>query len=66
MNIANPLFTSQVRFVRTLNPQHTRTRLQSMVKQERRAVDQGPGDVLGGGQPPVGQLLGALLTSPRS
>jgi len=32
-----------------------------MVKQERRAVDQGPGDVLGGGEPPDGGMLDAHL-----
>ena len=32
-----------------------------MVEQERRAVDQGPGDVLGGGEPPGGGLLDAHL-----
>ena len=32
-----------------------------MVEQERRAVDQGPGDVLGGGEPAGGGLLDAHL-----
>ena len=37
------------------------TRDLSMIEQERRAVDQGPGDVLGGREPAGGRLLDAHL-----
>ncbi len=37
------------------------TAYSSMVKQERRAVDQGPGDILGGGEAPGGGLPDADL-----
>src|SRR5436190_786642 len=66
MNIANPLSTSHSAIRLDASPtavsSHARyagRRFQSMVKQERRAVDQRPGDVLGGGQALVGQLLDA-------
>ena len=36
-----------------------------MIEQERRAVDQCPGDILGGGEPPVAACWTLISTSRR-